>query len=379
MRCPNKSGKNAMRLNVLSLQNVCVVLTALAAYSLAPIGPVAAATIAEIAYLQGSQREQILVEGAKKEGKVVIYSAMIEDQALRPITQAFRQKYPFIEPEFWRADTRDLLNKALAEARARAVVGDIIEGGGVSQALIKAGILQSFMTPAFAPYDKQRYDTKGSWAATRVSYFGLAYNTRLVKAEDAPKTYEGLLDPKWKGKLCWAATTETGGAMMFITFIRLIMGEEKGEAYLRDLAKQNISNLTGSPREVVNKVMQGECAIAINIFLHHPVISAQKGAPVAPQPLEPVMSNASVVTLAKGAPHPHAAMLLIDYLLSKDAQEVLEKADYLPAHPDVKPQSSLQSIVPSMANLQERFLSEEFMFDQRAKSIDLQKKYFRSQ
>jgi len=379
MRCPNKSGKNAMRLNVLSLQNVCVVLTALAAYSLAPIGPVAAATIAEIANLQGSQREQILVEGAKKEGKVVIYSAMIEDQALRPITQAFRQKYPFIEPEFWRADTRDLLNKALAEARARAVVGDIIEGGGVSQALIKAGILQSFMTPAFAAYDKQRYDTKGSWAATRVSYFGLAYNTRLVKAEDAPKTYEGLLDPKWKGKLCWAATTETGGAMMFITFIRLIMGEEKGEAYLRDLAKQNISNLTGSPREVVNKVMQGECAIAINIFLHHPVISAQKGAPVAPQPLEPVMSNASVVTLAKGAPHPHAAMLLIDYLLSKEAQEVLEKADYLPAHPDVKPQSSLQSIVPSMANLQERFVSEEFMFDQRAKSIDLQKKYFRSQ
>ena len=129
--------------------------------------------------------------------------------------------------------------------------------------------------------------------------------------------------------------------MMFITFIRLVMGEEKGEAYLRDLSKQNVANLTGSPREVVNKVMQGECAIAIDIFLHHPVISAQKGAPVAPQPLEPVMSNASVVTLAKGTTHPHAAMLLIDYLLSKEAQQVLEKADYLPAHPDVKPQSTL--------------------------------------
>src|SRR5215218_3741016 len=107
--------------------------------------------MAEIANLQGPQREQILVEGAKKEGKVVIYSAMIEDQALRPITQAFRAKYPFITADFWRADTRDLLNKALAEARARAVVGDLIEGGGVSQALIRAGIVQSFSTPALAP------------------------------------------------------------------------------------------------------------------------------------------------------------------------------------------------------------------------------------
>jgi iron(III) transport system substrate-binding protein len=339
-------------------------------------GSAMAATVAEIANLKGPEREQTLIEGAKKEGKVVIYSAMIEDQALRPITEAFRQKFPFLQAEFWRADTRDLINKALAEARGRAVVGDIIEGGGVSQALIRAGALQAFSTPALAPYAKERYDSKGLWAATRVSYFGLAYNTRLVKAEDAPKTYESLLDPKWKGKLCWAATTETGGAMTFITFIRLIMGEQKGETYLSDLSKQSVVNMTGSPREVVNKVMQGECAVAIGIFLHHPIISAQKGAPVAPGPLDPVQSNASVVTLAKGTTHPHAAMLLIDYLLSKEAQQVLEKADYLPAHPDVKPQASLQGIVPSTANLQERFLSEEYMFEQRAKSLELQRKYF---
>ena len=351
-----------MNLMILGAGNAS--FRAAGAWLLTMMSAASAQSVAEIANLEGPAREQTLVDGAKKEGKVVIYSAMIEDQALRPITQAFHQKYPFIEAEFWRADTRDLINKTLAEARARAVVGDIVEGGGVSQALIKAGALQSFSTPA---------------AATRVSYFGPAYNTRLVKADDAPKTYQDLLDPKWKGKLCWAATAETGGAMMFITFIRLIMGEEKGEAYLRDLSKQHIANFTGSPREVVNKVMQGECAIALDIFLHHPVISAQKGAPVAPQPLEPVLSNASVVTLVKGATHPHAAMLLIDYLLSKDAQQVLEKADYLPAHPDVKPQQTLQGIVPSMAHLKEQFLSEEYMFDNRGKSIDLQKKYFQSQ
>jgi iron(III) transport system substrate-binding protein len=338
-----------------------------------------AATVDEIAHLSGPQREQTLIDGAKAEGKVTIYSAMIENQALRPITSAFHAKYPFVDTQFWRADSRDLVNKVLAEARGRTAVGDLVEGGGISQPLIRAGVLQSFTTPALEPYDKNLYDPKGFWASTRVSYYGLAYNTRMVSAADAPKTYDDLLDPKWKGKLCWASRVETGGALMFITFMRLTRGEAAAEDYLRKLSAQNIVNYTSSPREVVNKVMQGECPVAIGIFLHHPVISALKGAAVAPRPLEPVISNASVVTLVKGTQHPHAAMLLIDFLFSKEAQEVLQKADYLPAHPDVPPRKTLASIVPKMAHLTSKFLSEEVMFAQRAKSLELQKKYFSAQ
>ena len=338
-----------------------------------------AATVAEVAMLSGPDREKILIEGAKQEGKLTLYSAMIEDQALRPITEAFKAKYPFIQMDFWRADTRELINKALAEARGRAVVGDLVEGGGVSQALARAGVLQPFKTPATDIYDKDMIDPKGFWAATRVSYFGLAYNTRMISAAEAPKSYEDLLDPKWKGKICWSSSVETGGALMQITFLRLVMGEEKAEDYLKKLSEQKIINHTTSPREVVNKTMQGECPVALTIFLHHPVISASRGASVAAQAIEPVINNASVITLTKGTSHPHAAMLFIDYLLSKEAQQVLEKADYLPAHPEVKPQQSLQSIVPKMAGLKERFLSEEYMFTARAKSIELQKKYFQSQ
>ena len=201
-----------------------------------------------------------------------------------------------------------------------------------------------------------------------------------MKAEDAPKTYEDLLDPKWKGKLCWAATAETGGAMMFITFIRLIMGEEKGEAYLRDLSKQNIANFTGSPREVVNKVMQGECAVALDIFLHHPVISAQKGAPVAPQPLEPVLSNASVVTLAKGATHPHAAMLLIDYLAVQGRATGAGKGR-LSAGASRREAAGRASRASCRAWPISRNSSSRrsTCLSNRAKSIELQKKYFQSQ
>ncbi len=335
-----------------------------------------AASVAEIANLAGADRGQILLEGARKEGKFTIYSAMIDDQALRPVTEAFKRKYPFIDAQYWRADSRDLVNKALAEARARAVTGDVIEGGGVSQPLARAGVLQSFKTPGNAEWAGDLRDNQGFWAATRLSYFGAAYNTRDLKADDAPKTYDDLLEPKWRGKMCWTGPAETGSGLMFITFMRLVRGEERAEAYLRKLSEQKIVNYTASPREVVNKVMAGECLISLNIFLHHAVISQQKGASVAARPLEPVAANASVATLAKGTQNPHAAMLFIDYLLSKEAQQVLEKADYFPAHPDIAPQPGLAHIVPKSAGLEQRFLTEEFMFSARAKSIELQKKYF---
>lgn len=348
----------------------------LVSFLLIPVVPAHAATVAEIATLKGPQRTEALIEGARKEGKIVLYSAMIEDQALRPLANAFKKKYPFVTFDYWRADTRDLINKGLAEARANAVVGDILEGGGLSQALMRANIVQPFFTPELARFPKERYDPKGAWAATRVSYFGPAYNTKLVPAGEVPKTYQDLLDPKWKNKLSWASTAETGGAMMFIAFIRSLLGEEKGEAYLRELSKQNLANLTGSPREAVNHVMQGDYPIALDIFLHHPIISAQKGAPVAPMPLEPVMSNASVLVLAKAAPHPYTAMLLIDFMFSKEGQTVLRDAEYFPADPEIEIAKTLERIVPSKAHLQERFMSEEELYNGRAKSIALQKRYF---
>jgi iron(III) transport system substrate-binding protein len=341
-------------------------------------GQAMAQSVAEIAKMTGPQREKALVEGAKKEGKVVIYSSMIVNQALRPMLDAFHAKYPGVATEYYRANSREIINKVLAEARARAVQVDIIEGGGLSQPLIKAGVVQAYSTPALKPYDKELYDPEGYWSATRVSYFGLGYNTKLIAAADVPQSYQDLVKPKYKGKLCWAAKAETGSAMMFITYVRAIMGEQKAEAYLKELAKQDVANLPGSPRTVVNNVMQGECAIAINIFLHHPVISALKGASVAAKALEPVPSNASVALLAASSPHPHAAMLLIDYMLSKEGQDVLQKANYLPAHPDVDPSPKLRSIVPKKAGLKQIFLNEKQLYDARSRSIELQKQDFGS-
>lgn len=333
-----------------------------------------AADISTLAKLSGPDRERVLIEGARKEGKVVLYSAMIENQALRPLKAAFIAKYPFLDAEFWRADTRDLINKTLAEVRSRSVVVDVVEGGGVSQTLLRAGVLQEFTLPGAVNLPKDFVNPH--WVATRVSYFGPAINTRLVGANEAPKTYEDLLDPKWKGKIAWAANTETGGAMMFISFIRSWMGEKKGEEYLTQLARQDIANLSGSPREVVNKLIAGEYPLALNIFLHHPVISAQKGAPVAPLMLDPVLGNASVMVLLKSAPNPHAALLLMDFLVSEEGQKVIRDADYFPATPSVEVEASVAGIIPAKNNKQLQFISEEDLFADRSKAIALQKKLF---
>jgi iron(III) transport system substrate-binding protein len=164
--------------------------------------------------------------------------------------------------------------------------------------------------------------------------------------------------------------------MMFISFIRSWLGEQKGEEYLTQLAKQEIANLSGSPREVVNKLIAGEYPLALNIFLHHPLISAQKGAPVAPLLIDPVLGNASVMVLVKNAPRPHAALLLMDYLVSEEGQKVIRDADYFPANPSVAVEASVASIIPANSNKTLKFISEEELFADRAKSIALQKKLF---
>ncbi|HEY4135746.1 MAG TPA: extracellular solute-binding protein [Alphaproteobacteria bacterium] len=336
-----------------------------------------ALTQQEIADLQGPDRQKILEDGARKEGKVTIYSGMIVDQALQPITDAFMKKYPYIKAEFWRADAFKIIQKVLAEQRAKSVVADVAESTSLAEPLIKAGAVIPFNSPSLDAYPADYRDPRRLWGATRFSYFGAAYNTKLIAAADAPKTYEDLLDPKWKGKMAWRDASDIGN-MLFITNILMLMGDEKGDDYLKKLAQQKIVNFSGSARTLVNRVIDGEYPLAIGIFLHHPVISAQKGAPVAALPIEPVPSLNGTAVLVKGAPNPYSAMLLIDFMLSKEGQDTLEKADYLPAHPDATTSPALAHIIPKKAGLKENFITPQKLFELNDKSEAALKKYFKN-
>src|SRR5581483_5836662 len=258
--------------------------------------PAAALTESEIAIYSGADRQAMLEKGAHEEGAVLIYSGIIVDQALRPLVEGFQKKYPFIKAEFWRSDSRPIVQKILAEERAGKVVGDVLEGTGLSQALVAAGVLEPFTSPALAAMPADHQDPNHLWAPTRMSYFGAAFNTRLVKPEEAPRSYEDLLDAKWRGKIAWVTEAQEG-MPIFITNLRLAWGEEKAELYLERLAQQKLIPFGESGRALVNRVMDGEYPLALAIFLHHPLISARAGAPVDSIPMDPVPSLAGTVVL----------------------------------------------------------------------------------
>ena len=307
------------------------------------------------ALYRGPDREQRLIDGARKEGQVTVYSSMIVDQALRPLVDGFAAKYPFVKPQYVRDDPPQQLQKLIAESRAGQMVADVVESTGLEVPMRAADIDQPFWSPQIEAYDPEHRDPQNYWAPTRFSYLGACYNTNLVKPGDVPKSFDDFLDPKWKGKIAWSSTVI--GAMLFITGVRNFMGEDSALLYLQKLAKQDIAPIASANRVVVDRVMAGEYAMCLDAFLHHPIISARKGAPVAPLPLDPVLTVVSSVMLPKAPPHPYAAMLFIDYLLAKEGQQRLQAADYFPARPDVPASPDLDKIVPHKIGLHENFIS----------------------
>ena len=306
-----------------------------------------------------ANRDQLLLEGARKEGQVVLYSAAIVNQALRPMADAFMKKYPFIKLTYWRGDTEEIVAKISAEVRAKNVVADLVEGTGVGELAVEAGLTVPFTTPATAALREIYRDPRGNWVSTRISYFGIAYHTKLVPADLAPKSYDDLLDPRWKGKLAWRIGTSSG-TPLFITTIRMSRGEEEARLYFEKLSSQKIINFgSGSARTLVDRVIAGEFPIALNIFAHHPLISKAKGAPVNTQLLDPVPSTAGTMIVPRGVRHPYAAMLLADFILSQEGQGIFAKAEYFPVRPDVPPLETLAPVVPKTAGVKELFVSSE--------------------
>jgi len=304
-------------------------------------------------------REQTILEGARKEGQVVLYSAMIVNQALRPLADAFMKKYPFVKLTFWRGDTEEIVDKLSAEERASNLVADVVEGTGVGDLAVDAGLTQPYYTPVVEAQPERYRDPRNRWTYTRISYFGIAYNTRFVLPDQVPKSYDDLLDPRWRGKLAWRVGTASG-APLFITTIRLARGEDKAGGYFRKLAQQKLINFgSGSARTLVDRVIAGDFPIALNIFAHHPQISKAKGAPVDSQLMDPVTSTAGTMIIPKGVRHPDAAMLLVDFILSKEGQQILADADYFPSRSDVSPNPLLSSVIPERAGVPELFVSPD--------------------
>ena len=347
-----------------------------AALLVAALAPAAAATNDEIANLTGPDRRKILEEGAKKEGTVLWYTTLIVDQAARPMADDFAKKTPFVKIEFVRMESSQLLQRVMAESRARSVRGDVVSAD-VGESFKALGLAQAFRSPIMDEYPAVYRDPDRQWVQSRTSWQGIAWNTDKVPDDRAPKTWEALLDPKWKGQLAWAASSGTG-APRVITHFRKIWGEDKALDYLNKLKAQDIRTLPGSVRTVLDQVIAGEKAIGVSMSLHHIAISKAKGAPVFGTSPEPALARREAVAMLKNAPHPHAAMVLLDYLMAKDGgQLIMREAQYNPAHPAVEPLPELRWTQPNLNDKKELLLTQEEEDSLQARSAELYKSVFR--
>lgn len=335
-----------------------------------------ARTVEEIINYRGADRQQMLIEGAKKEGEVLWYSSATAKYVLEPMKKAFTKKYPFIKYRYFRANSRKVNQKVFGEMRAGVLAADVISGSGTTTPMIKAGVPIPFYTPEMEAFPKNYLHPQRLYVPTRFSYFSFTYNTNEIKPADVPKTYDDLLDPKWRGKMGWGVTSNSSGSAIMIINMLTTRGRAGTEKYLDAISKQNIQSLTGSGRNIVNKVARGAIQIGLGTFAHHGIISASKGAPVKSVVLDPVPGVVATIMVSKSVKHPHAAMLLIDYVVGKEGQTLLQKQNYLPSRPDVNPSKALQTITPRYVGMKENFVSPSKLYDLAPEMQGLQKKYF---
>ena len=288
----------------------------------------APATVAEIANYAGADRQQVLEDGAKREGSLMIYTTGTQ---IAPLIDRFRQKYPFLKVQMPRASSVDVAVKVTQEYSAGLFLVDAFELNSDGLILPRSqGILQPFTAPEVVNFESNAIETGHHWISVRESYTGIGFNTMKIPVAQAPKTYEDLLDPKWKGRMAVSATTGTAGnwvGAMVVTH---------GEDFVRKLGRQDIRVYQIAGRALANLMIAGEVALSPTIYQSHVAASRAQGAPLAWNAPGPVPVTDTSAALAAKAPHPHAAMLFIDFLLSKDAQLRYRDLGYLSSRKDMK-------------------------------------------
>ena len=296
---------------------------------------------ATLSALKGPERLQRLVEGAKKEGLVSIYTSMPVDD-ITALTSAFEQKYG-VKSKVWRSGSEKILQRGLLEAKASRYEVDVFETNGPElEVLSREKILQQSNAPGLVDLIPQAIPPHREWIATRLNIFTCAYNTKLVRKEDLPKTYADLLDPKWKGKLAVEAEDSD-----WLAETVLKMGEEKGIALFKEIAKRNGVSVRKGHTLLANLVASGEVPLGLTLYNYKIEQMKNSGAPVDWFSLDPTVARPNGNGVARNAPHPHAALLFQDFELT-DGQAILGKRDFIPT--STKVPSNLNKMPLTFAN-----------------------------
>ena len=282
----------------------------------------------------GADRNAKLVQAAQKEGLVTVYHVY---PALVQVAAAFTKKYG-IKVNAWRASSETVLQRVDTEAKGNRFEVDLIQNNAPeNEAAHREKLLQEVRSPFQQDLIPQAVPSHHEWAGITLDIWTAAYNTQKVKKEELPKNYHDLADPKWKGRL----GIEAGDQAWFGTLISEL-GEEKGLQLFSNIIGTNGMSVRKGHSLLTTLVASGEVPLAITVYSWNPEALKEKGAPIEALPITPVIAQPSTIAIAKKAPHPAAAVLFYDFLLS-DGQKLLADAKFIPASKKIE---SLYSKTP---------------------------------
>src|SRR5262245_42240001 len=269
----------------------------------------------KIQNLPAAQRRATLEEGAKAEGQVVIYTSVSLSDYPK-ILGAFEQAYPYLKTNAFRSTPSGVVRRVDTEAKARRHAVDVVGTAPVETWNLRQLQLSTpYLAPERSALFKGAFDPEGYWTAFDVTPIVLAFNTKLVSSQDAPKGYQDLLLPKWKGKMSLGTEDyEWFGAVLDQ------MGKEKGLEYMRALAKQDLHMPGSSSVMRVQLLLGGESAVAIAARGRRVAEFKSKGAPIDFRLFDPYAAEPDMLVLMQHSTHPHAAILFYDWLLSQEGQ-----------------------------------------------------------
>jgi iron(III) transport system substrate-binding protein len=286
--------------------------------------------VADIAAYAGPDRTAKLIAGAKKEGTVTVYtSANVEDMAV--VTAAFEKAYG-VKVRVWRGSSENVVQRSVTEARGGRYDADVIEtGGSAMESLHREKLLQEVKSPRLTDLNPAALTAHGDWTGTRYNVFVAAYNTRLIKKDELPKSYDDLLDPRWKGKLgIEADDTDWFGAVVDQ------LGEERGLKLFRNIVATNGISVRKGHTLLTNLIISGEVPLALTTYSYRVEQMKSSGAPIDWFFIPPAVARFEGAGVARRAAHPNAAVLFYDFMLT-EAQELLRNREYFPASRNVKP------------------------------------------
>lgn len=289
---------------------------------------------------KGADRDKRVLEKAKQEGTVSVYTSLSPADA-KPIVAAFEAKYG-VKVEMWRGQSEGVVQRVLTEARAKRNAVDVIETNGPEmESLAREQVLSEFHSPSFKDLPADIFPKHRQWVPDRMNFYVVAYNTNKVRAEDIPKSYEGFLDPKWKGRIALEANdSEWMGGIVHA------WGEKRGMEFFRRLAELK-PELRKGHILLMQLIASGEVEVGLASYYGNAASAKLRGGAVQWAAVEPVIARPQGIGISRTAPHPHAALLFADFMLSTEAQTMLGQRGRGPVNRAVKSETSSLKYVMS--------------------------------